>query len=269
MSDLSDRSALLIEAASLGAAELLNRFGEAQTVTLKGDKSNVVSDADFASERCILGAIRAAFPDDTILSEEAGIVQGSSTYSWIVDPLDGTANFASGVPWFGVMIAVLTDNRPQAAAMLLPVQNKLYFGSAGAGVTCNGRPVRVTDEPALENVLCAFGIDCSADPARHARQVRYLTALTERVRNVRATNSLVDLCMTLEGQFGGCINLSTKLWDVAAFSLLIEEAGGSISSPDGLPLDLSFTPTTFGRTVPIAAASKQLHPQLIALCKAS
>ena len=126
----------------LGAGEILrNGFGTALTIETKQDQSNVVTESDFKSEEYIRNAIRTTYPQHNILGEEHGYEDHGSEYTWIIDPLDGTSNFAAAIPWFGVLIALLKDNQPVLAGAYLPMTDEVYLAEKGKGATKNGKPI--------------------------------------------------------------------------------------------------------------------------------
>jgi myo-inositol-1(or 4)-monophosphatase len=242
---------------------LLSYFGSVGEVSLKENQSSVVTQADLAAERCILETIRARFPDHGVIGEESGFQPGASDLVWVVDPLDGTSNFVAGLPWYGVMAAVLKDGRPVLAAMYLPGPDTLYLSEAGHGVERNGTPVRMTRETDLKKVLCTYAMDASADEAVTGRQAALIARLVNRVRNLRSTNCLLDLCYALEGRFGGCVLHSAKIWDIAPSCLMFPEAGGRCTDLSGRDLIFRLTGEPYDRDYAVLGASEALHPQLL------
>lgn len=234
-----------------------------------GNISNIVTESDIASEKCIIEIIRKKYPEHNIISEEAGILKGDSEYTWIIDPLDGTANFAAGLPWFGVLVAVLKGKTVMTGAMYIPSSDTLYFSEKGKGVHRNGVSVHVSEETDLKNILCSYGMDCSNDESKTAREVALMRRLVENVRNVRVTNCLVDLGFAVDGRLGGCINNSTKIWDIAPSLLMFEEAGGMITGMDGSKIEFDLDENIIKREFPILGSSKILHPKLLKLISAS
>ena len=244
-----------------GAGEiLLKYFGKIVKVRQKEHPSSVVCDADLAAEKYLVRHIAARFPHDNIVAEESGYRPGTSDATWVIDPLDGTSNFVAGIPWFGVQIGVLRKTSPVAAAIYVPTERALYFAAAGQGVTKNGKTLAVTPERKLKNVLCAFGFDPTADRRRNRENTELLRRVSAGVRNIRATNSLIDFCYTLEGRFGGCINLNTRIWDIVPISVMLPEAGGKFTDLKGD--ELRFLPAAPDHSYAVLGASRALHPQL-------
>ncbi len=260
----------VIECVRAAGKLLLGRQGTISKVHEKdGNISNIVTEADTASEKCIIEIIRKKYPSHNIISEEAGFLKGDSEYTWIIDPLDGTANFAAGLPWFGVLVAVMRGETVMIGAMYIPSTDTLYFSEKGNGVQRNGISVHVSKETNLKNILCSYGMDCSNDESKTAREVLLMRRLVENVRNVRVTNCLVDLGFAVDGRFGGCINNSTKIWDIAPAILMFEEAGGMITDMNGSKIEFDLDENIMKREFPILGSSKILHPKILKLIEKS
>jgi myo-inositol-1(or 4)-monophosphatase len=250
------------------AGQLLReRFGRAHNIRRKENVSSIVTEVDLESEALILDRIRHEFPDHNIVAEESGFENRASPWTWVVDPLDGTSNYAAGIPWYGVMIAVLNEAKPVLGAMYLPHDNTLYLAEAGKGATRNDQPIRVSPSDKLEQVLLAYAVDSSRDPHQTQRQVQGFGRLLNLVRNVRATNCLVDFALTADGRLGGCINHSTRIWDIAAPSLILEEAGGKMTTAGGATLDFSPGVDVCDRVYAVLGANPVLHARLLASLK--
>jgi myo-inositol-1(or 4)-monophosphatase len=253
----------LLDCLTAAGRLLLERFGKVRDIRLKETRSSIVTEADLASEALIFSRIRARHPDHNLVGEESGFQDRGAAFTWVVDPLDGTSNFAAGIPWFGVMIAVLERDEPVLAGMYLPVDDLLYFAARGTGATRNGQPIRVTAETSIANILCGYGMDANASDERARRQAAALGALVQKVRNVRATNSLVDFAYTIDGRLGACVNYNMMLWDIAAPRLILAEAGALATDLSGQPFRLSLGPDCCARSYGVLAASPALHPQVL------
>ncbi len=258
-----------IELAREAGRSLLETFGTSEVIDTKGDYSNVVTAADTRSEELIVRGIRRAYPGHSIIAEETGCDLRASPFTWVVDPLDGTSNYAAGVPWFGVLISVLKDKVPIVGVMHLPATGDLYSAVSGAGAFRNGKRISVTRETRLENVLWAYGMDGGASEEQAMRNVLVLAKLLGRVRNIRATNSLVDPAYTSDGRLGGMLNQSTRLWDIAAPMLIVQEAGGLYTDLAGQPLDLDTSPTAADREYAVLAGAPELHASIAAIVRES
>jgi len=252
----------VIDTISAAGQLLRDRFGRVQDIRRKENVSSIVTEVDLASEALILERIRQRYPDHNIVAEESGFDNRGSDWTWVVDPLDGTSNYAAGIPWYGVMLAVLRGNNPVLGAMFLPHDAALYLAEPGSGTTRNGLPVRVSSASRLEQVLVAYAVDANQDPVQMDRQVRSFSRLLNHVRNVRATNCLVDFALTIDGRLGGFINHSTRIWDIAAAALVLQEAGGQMTDLEGNPLDFSLAPNVCDRTYAVMGANPVLLSRL-------
>jgi myo-inositol-1(or 4)-monophosphatase len=243
---------------------LLEHLARGCPAELKENQSSVVTAADLASEQLILARIGERFPDDGIIAEESGCHPGRSGRTWVVDPLDGTSNFAASLPWFGVMVALLDSGTPVAGGLYLPVTDTLYFAEAGRGLLRDGQRVGLTAATDLSTVLCACCMDASSDPGENQRQAAAFGRLVNCARNVRATNSLVDVCYTVDGRLGGFVNYCTRIWDIAAPALAFRESGGQFTDLGGRDIIFRLDAEPFDRNYEVVGASQALHPQILA-----
>jgi myo-inositol-1(or 4)-monophosphatase len=260
--NLATHQRLLEEVTREAGSILLRYFGRVRKVRLK-DNASVVCEADLASEQYIIRRLRKMFPQHGIISEEAGTDVSESEFTWVIDPLDGTSNFVAGIPWFGVQIGLLYQGRPVLAAMFLPTAEVLYSAVRGKGTRRNGKRLKPRIHTRLAHALIAFGMDpeCAVNDA--GRTAALYLAVAAQSRNLRGTNSLVDFCYTLEGHFGGAINLNTKIWDIVPVSLILPEAGGVFSGLDGKKIAFDLSQAAGERTYEILAAAKPLHRDLV------
>jgi myo-inositol-1(or 4)-monophosphatase len=244
---------------------LMENFGNITGYSVKESQSSIVTKTDVDSEKRIMEIIRAAFPKHNLLGEETGFQNKNSEYTWVVDPIDGTSNFAAGIPWFGVIICILKDFIPVMAGCYLPVQNQLYFAEKGKGANVNEQPVSVSKETELKNVLLAYSLDFSYEPGKTEKEAQVIQRLVHNVRNLRSTNCLIDLMYTADGKLGGCINQTTKIWDIAGPGLIIEEAGGKATDLFGIPFNFEITEKTYDRNFQIVASNGIIHKKILDL----
>lgn len=242
---------------------LLQQFGRSSKALVKESISSVVTEADLASEKNILEILNSVPDPYNIIAEESGYINRGSPYTWVVDPLDGTSNFAAGLPWFGVIISLLHKGEPHLAGMYLPVDDLLYMAESGKGVWKNGIPIRTTNSEKLDELLIAYSFDFSSEIGKTDTEMNLLANLSTKVRNIRSTNSLCDFCFTADGRLGAAINQTTKIWDIAAPWLIIREAGGKISDIKGQNIEFNLTQRGFDRNYTIVASGSGIHTQLI------
>ncbi|MDB4583802.1 inositol monophosphatase [Draconibacterium sp.] len=244
---------------------LMDNFGKISDYKVKESQSSIVTKADLDSEKKIMEIISKVFPDHNLLGEETGFKNRNSEYTWVVDPIDGTSNFAAGIPWFGIIICVLKNFEPVMAGCYLPVQDQTYFAEKGKGASLNGTSISVSKETQLKNILAVYSLDYSDDPGKTEREAQNIIHLVKNVRNLRSTNCLIDLCYTADGKFGAIINQSTKIWDLAGTGLIIEEAGGKITDLNGNRFDFTLTENNYDRNFEIVGSNKLLHQELLNL----
>jgi myo-inositol-1(or 4)-monophosphatase len=231
---------------------------------MKESISSVVTEADLASEQVILEILRSG-ESFNILSEESGYMDQGSDFTWIVDPLDGTSNFAAGIPWFGVIIVLMYKNQPVLAGMYLPVDDHFYLAEAGKGTRKNGDPIRVTESDQLEENLVVYSFDYSSDPEKTKTEMELLARLSSHVRNIRSTNSLYDFCYMTDGRLGAAINQTTKIWDIAGPWLIIREAGGVVTDIHGKDIQFDLSNGTFEKNYTIVASGAGIHSSIMKL----
>jgi myo-inositol-1(or 4)-monophosphatase len=242
---------------------LTSYFGKISTYKVKESQSSIVTKADLEAEKKIIEIIAEHFPEHNTLGEETGFKNNHSAYTWVIDPLDGTSNFAAGIPWFGIIICVLKDSCPVLAGCHLPHQLKIYFAEKGKGATLNDKKIEVSRETDLKNILAAYSLDYSDEPGKTEQESIIMSRLVQNIRNLRSTNCVIDFCYTADGKLGACINQTTKIWDIAGPALIIEEAGGKVTDIQGNPLDFSTDENNFDRNFTIAASNQILHPKVI------
>lgn len=255
----------ILQALQVAGKILLENFGTLNEYEVKESQSSIVTKTDIDSEKKIIEIINEKFPSHNTLGEETGYQDKNSEFTWIIDPLDGTSNFAASLPWFGVIICVLKDSIPIMSGCYLPVQNELYLAEKGLGATLNGEIISISTETELKNILAAYSLDFSDEPSKTNKEVKIIESLVNNVRNLRSTNCLLDFCYTAEGKLGACINQTTKIWDIAGPSLIIEEAGGKVTDILGNPFDFNLNKNNYNRNFTIISANKSIHPQIIKL----
>jgi myo-inositol-1(or 4)-monophosphatase len=236
MSSLERRVA--VDAARAAGRLLRDELAGVRRIAYKGAPTNLVTEMDQRAEAEILGRLRGAFPDDAILSEETGASAGRSGRRWIVDPLDGTTNYAHGVPQFGVSIALEAGRRIVLGVVYDPSRDELFVAEPGGGATLNEASIRVSAAASLGESLLVTGFPYNIRETRDTNLPEY-AAFCVRARAVRRLGSAVlDLAWVACGRFDAFWELQLGAWDVAAGSVLVEEAGGVITGIDGGPLDI-------------------------------
>jgi len=228
----------LIEAVAREAgALLLERLHDRHTVQYKGE-INLVTEADRLSEALIVERIRREFPGHDILTEESPETANGSGFRWIIDPLDGTTNYAHGYPVFSVSIALEVKGVIRLGAVYNPMLDELFTADKGAGAFLNGRRLNVSRTERLSRSLLATGFPYDIREDRN-NNINYFKVMILSAQAVRRTGSAaLDLAYIAAGRFDGFWELKLMPWDTAAGWLLVEEAGGCVTDLRGDPYQL-------------------------------
>lgn len=218
----------MTEAAKSAGRYLLGMSLKEFRVDFKG-RIDPVTEADTGAERLIIKAIRKCFPDDDILTEESGDQRRDSPRRWIIDPLDGTTNFSHGFPFWCVSIAFEDRGRVQAGAVYSPVLGEFFEARRGRGACLNGRRIRVSKQARMERCLLATGFPYDVHTSRYDN-LKYFRRFIKRAQAVRRPGSAaMDLAYVACGRFDGFWEMKLKPWDMAAASLMVDEAGGKVT----------------------------------------
>jgi myo-inositol-1(or 4)-monophosphatase len=247
------------EAAEAGGAVIVRAFPEGIAVRSKA-VSDLVTDADLESEVTIARVIREAFPDHAVLGEEALKDDVSAEHLWIVDPLDGTTNFAHGIPHFAVSIAYYHFGRAMCGVIYNPITNDWYTAAKGEGAFANGKRVAVTPADALDQVLIGVGFYYDRGQVMEATLMAIRDLFRQQIHGVRrfGTASL-DLAAVGTGKYAAFFEYQLSPWDFAAGRLFVEEAGGNVTTCTGSELPLAKSS--------VLASNGILHEAVLAIVK--
>jgi myo-inositol-1(or 4)-monophosphatase len=227
------------EIARSAGSLLLEYFARGVKTEYKGVGTvDVVTEADRAAEKLIVGGLGKAFPNHGILGEEGARSQGAGEYLWYVDPLDGTTNFAHGFPVFCVSMGLARGNEVIAGVILDPTRNELFTAERGGGAALNGETIHVSKVTTLGESLLGTGFPSKK---RHLNpNIYFYHQLTLKSHGLRrAGSAALDLACVACGRYDGYWEFNLNPWDISAGVLLVEEAGGQISHMDGSNLDLA------------------------------
>ena len=207
---------------------LLSHFGNLKDVRYKSGRRDPVSEADEASEAYIAKALKEAFPDYGFLGEEKTSWSGKGA-RWVVDPLDGTVNYAHGLPIFCVSIALERDGESVMGVVYNPVTRELFHAVKGGGAFLNNRPISVSEQKSLGKALVVTGFPYDID-RRADLILGYFGKMVKASQGIRRLGSAaLDLCFVAAGRFDGYWELGLKPWDTAAGALIVREAGGKVT----------------------------------------
>lgn len=242
------------------SGELLSRYFGSDVDIRKKQVNDLVTEADEAVERLLVERIREAFPDDAILAEEGGQKHGNNNFEWIIDPIDGTTNFAHTFPQCSISIALANDRQAVAAVVYDPIKNEFFEAQRDQGAFLNGRPLQASKCAKLADALVVTGFS-------YDRRER-MDLLLERVRRIlmnaqglrRLGSAALDLCYIAAGRFDVYIEDGLSPWDMAAGQLIASEAGATLRSMNGDAYDL------YGDSV-VACPEHMLREVLEKLCQ--
>jgi myo-inositol-1(or 4)-monophosphatase len=223
----------LIEAVKAGAAEVVRFFNKEFTITNKEGINNPVTEADHASEKAIMAAIKARFPHHYILSEEAGMIVQDSNYKWIIDPIDGTINFAHGIPLNCISIGVEHEGEMILGAVYNPHMNELFVAEKGMGATLNDQPIQVSSETEVIRACLVTGFPYTYLDMPNGPLEVFERFIRKGVPVRRLGSAAIDLCWVAAGRFDGFYEHKLEAWDSAAGYLIVEEAGGKVTDFGG------------------------------------
>lgn len=218
----------------------LSYFGKVSGSVKTGDNNQVLTNADIEIGKYIVERIKQQFPTFNIIDEEAGVVDNSSEYTWVVDPIDGTSNFAAGVPLFGTIIGLLYRDKSMAGGISLPSFRETIIAEKGYGAYCNSEKIFVTKETNLMSALIGYGIDGhQEEPSLTLDECKKLADIILGIRNLRDAGSVYDTVLVAKGKYGAYLNRTNKIWDNVGQQIIIEEAGGVYTDYFGKPMDYS------------------------------
>ncbi len=238
---------------------LLKGFRSRKTVISYKSKTDLVTDVDRASEKYLVERISARFPDHTIIAEEGSRKDAPGDYIWYVDPLDGTNNYAHGLPFFCVSIGVFSIKLKKVVAGVVynPFLDELFTAVRGGGAFLNNKPMRVSllDDIGVSLVSTGFPYDKALSDNNNLREFNRIILRIQGIR--RMGSAAIDLSYVACGRIDGYWEGKLKSWDMAAGSLIVEEAGGRVTTYNGGPFDPEFPE--------IVASNGKIHDQLISL----
>ncbi|MBS1644220.1 MAG: inositol monophosphatase [Bacteroidetes bacterium] len=223
----------LIQAIQAAGKIVETRFQQSFQVAHKDGINNLVTEVDTAAEAAIIQIIRAQFPHHTILSEEAGLLEQHSDYVWLVDPIDGTVNFAHGIPLCCISIALAYKTELQYAAVFNPMMKELFTAEKDKGAFLNDTPIHVSKKSDFERACLVTGFPYHAQEGKEHPIKAFERAILKGLPVRRLGSAALDLCWTAAGRFDGFWEANLSPWDIAAGYLILREAGGRVTDFKG------------------------------------
>ncbi|HEC80057.1 MAG TPA: inositol monophosphatase [Firmicutes bacterium] len=235
---ITERQRNFIREVAIKAGELLMEYyKEDLSMYLKGD-INPVTIADTESEKLIIGEIKKAFPHHSILAEETGGEKQESEWLWVIDPLDGTTNYAHHYPSFCVSIALLKKCKPIMGVIYHPLLNEFFYAERGNGAYLNDRPIKVSNVDKLDKAFLTTGFAYDVHETEDDNVDNFRAFLKRSMAIRRGGSAALDLAYTACGRFDGFWEMRLHPWDTAAGILMVEEAGGRVTTFDGGDFDI-------------------------------
>jgi myo-inositol-1(or 4)-monophosphatase len=232
-----------------------NGYKQSFEIELKTNESNLVTEIDKKAERTIIDFIKKEYPTHAIIAEESGIQKNFSEYTWVVDPLDGTTNFAHGLPIFSVSIGVTKHNEIIYGVVYDVMHDNLYSAVKGEGAFCNGKKIKVSENSNLRRSLLVTGFpyDIHENPNKAIQRFNRMLVVSRGIR--RLGSAAIDFCYVADGVFDGFWEVFLNPWDLCAGKLILEEAGGKVTNLSGEKIDI------FSNE--ILATNNKIHDQMI------
>jgi myo-inositol-1(or 4)-monophosphatase len=244
---------------SRAAGDILNYYaGREKLVEYKG-QANLVTIADKKSEELIISGILGRYPQHSILAEESGVTQPGAPIKWIIDPVDGTTNYAHGYPFYCVSIAVEENGEVICGCVYDPIRDEMFSAARGAGAYCNGERLQVSEADRLSKALLITGFPYNFRERIETviEQFRKFLVASQAVR--RGGSAALDLCYVAAGRLDGFWELYLQPWDTAAGRIILEEAGGRVTGFNGQPFNIY--------EKEILASNGHIHDEMLAILK--
>ncbi len=223
----------VIEVAKEAGELIKENFGKHQSIEYKSNLSDLVTETDKRAEKLITDFIKREFPSHNILSEEGSGKKGHSDYLWVIDPIDGTTNFAHGLPIFSVSIGVVKNDEIIAGVVYDIMRNVIYSAEKGGGAFANGKKLRVSKNSDLRKSLLVTGFPYNVSENPNNVYEKFIAFLKNSRAVRRLGSAAIDCCYVAEGVFDGFWEVSLNPWDICAGKLIIEEAGGKVTNFKG------------------------------------
>lgn len=245
----------MIKAAKEAGKIVLRHYGNVGKLKFKAPRS-IVTKADLQADKAIINSIKKEFPKHNFLTEESGRIRTGSQYTWIVDPIDGTTNFVSGIPYFAVCIGLAKDNEVIMGVVYNPCTDEMFFAEKGKGSYLNNKKIKVSNENKLADAMLTFSLPNRISLSK--KTFRLLARSYGTFRGVRNIGSAaLNICYLASGNYDLYFSLSLRAWDVAAAKLIVEEAGGKITNLSNKKWKLD--------DYSFVASNKKLHNRFIKL----
>ena len=250
----------VIEIAGIAGEIVRDGYGKNFEIMLKGSVNNLVTEIDKKSESVIIDYVKKNFNNHSILAEESGQFKTESEYVWVIDPLDGTTNFAHGLPIFSVSIGVQKNGETICGVVYDVMRNAMYSAEKNSGSFLNGKKIKVNNNSDLSRsvLVTGFPYDVAENPLN---AVEKFSAFLKKTRAIRRLGSAaIDFCYVAQGVFEGFWEVSLNPWDICAGKLIVEEAGGIVTDFNNREINID--------SKQILATNKLVHQEMLEILQA-
>jgi myo-inositol-1(or 4)-monophosphatase len=254
----SELTLIAIEAAKTAGDILRYGFGKHFQIDSKEGHHNLVTEYDYKAEKAIIDLIQKHAPNSQFLAEESGVSGKESSLIWVIDPLDGTVNFAHQIPIFAVSIGIEKEGQILAGVVLQPITDELFVAERNKGAFCNGKAIAVSQVSTLQGSILATGFPYNLAENPHDCIDHFIDILRAGIPIRRLGAAAIDFVYTASGRFEGFFEVSLSPWDCAAGKLILEEAGGKITEWNGDPFEIR-------SHSPLLATNGRIHREAISL----
>jgi myo-inositol-1(or 4)-monophosphatase len=254
--DMEHAKRVGIAAAYDGARVIRSFFGNLSRIDKKG-AFNLLTEADTGSEKKIIKTIQEAFPDHAILAEESGAREGAGEYRWLIDPLDGTTNFAHRLPIFAISIALARQDEMILGLVLNPMDGELFAAISGKGAELNGKPIKVSTTPSVNESLLVTGFPYNFNEVLEPTMRRFAVCQKSSQGVRRLGSAALDLCYVACGRFDGFWEQHLNPWDTAAGAVIAIEAGAVVTNFSNKPFNVNQRE--------ILATNGRIHQEMLSL----
>lgn len=247
-----------IKAAKEAGKVIIDNYGKIGEISFKGNKKSLLTKIDLKAEKVIIAIIKKKFPEHNIISEESGNLNKKSEFAWHIDPIDGTTNYAAGIPFFCTSIALAKNNKIVLGVIYNPIMKEFFFAEKDKGAFLNDKKINVSNKKEINDIILGFSLPTNSKVA--VKSLYKVAELFPYVRAVRNSGSAaLNLCNVASGRYDLWFCKFTDSWDVAAGFLIVEEAGGKVTDLNGEPWDISKDN--------LIASNKKIHDKFLKLLK--
>lgn len=247
-----------IKAAKLAGKVIMDNYGKIGKVSFKENKKSLLTDVDLKSEKIIISTIKKKFPKHNIISEEAGIENKNSNYTWFIDPIDGTTNYSQQIPFFCVSIALAKNNEVILGVVYDPLRNELFVAEKGKGAFLNNKKIKVSAKGKLGDALAILATPSSSKSS--IKSLKKSAEIFPKVRGLRNLGSAaLNLCFIACSRLDVYLSYYLNSWDVAAGILIVHESGGQVTDLKGKPWNIN--------KKEMLTTNKKLHDKFLKLLR--